>query len=129
MASRINSFLVLVLTFCTLSGCYTQPVRHLASDIALLQVGKTTREDVLIFLGEPDEQQDMGDGVQKWLYKEKNSSFFQKTPLVGSKLGSPEIYKVAVTLRNGVVAARDYSYSDEDDLSWSKDFSWQEKKK
>ena len=129
MVSRINSFVLLFLVFFMLGGCYMTPVRHLASDIALLQVGKSTREDVIVFLGDPDEQQELGEGVQKWLYKDKNMSFLQKTPLLGSKLGSPEFNQVVVTLRNGVVSACDYSYSDEDDMDWAKDFSWQEKKK
>ena len=129
MASKINSFLLLFLALSIFSGCYTKPVRHLASDIALLQVGKSTREDVVVFLGEPDEQQELGEGVQKWLYREKNMSLLQKTPLVGSRIGAPEFNQVVVTLRNGVVSACDYSYSDEDDMDWAKDFSWQEKKK
>lgn len=129
MVSRIHSFLLLVLAGFILGGCYTTPVRHLASDIALLQIGKSTREDVLVFLGDPDEQRELGDGVQKWLYREKNKSLLQKTPLVGSKLGSPEINQVVVTLSNGVVSACDYSYLDENDMNWAKDFPWQEKKK
>jgi hypothetical protein len=129
MASRLYSFLLFLLALSTLVGCYTKPVRHLASDIALLQVGKSTREDVIVFLGDPDEQQEVGEGVQKWLYKDKNISLLQKTPLIGSKLGSPEYNQVVVTLRNGVVSACDYSYADEDDMDWAKDFSWQEKKK
>lgn len=129
MASKINFFLILVLALSTLGGCYTKPVRHLASDIALLQVGKSTREDVVIFLGDPDEQQELGEGVQKWLYKDKNMSLLQKTPLLGSRFGSPEFNQVVVTLRNGVVSACDYTYSDENDMDWAKDFSWQKKKK
>lgn len=129
MVPRIYSFLLLFLAGCMLGGCYTTPVRHLASDIALLQVGKSTQEDVIVFLGEPDEQQVVGEGVQKWLYNEKNKGLLQKTPLIGSKLGSPEIYQVVVTLKNGIVSACDYSYTDESDMRWSKDFSWQEKKK
>ncbi|MFH0784423.1 MAG: hypothetical protein V2B20_21045 [Pseudomonadota bacterium] len=129
MASRIHSFLLLFLAFCTLSGCYMTPVRHLASDVALLQVGKTTSEDVVVFLGDPDEQHDLGDGVQKWLYRDKSVGFLQRTPLIGSKLGSPEVRQAVVTLKNGVVSACDYSYSDQDDMGWTKDFSWQEKNK
>jgi hypothetical protein len=129
MASRIYSFLLFFLVLFFLGGCYITPVRHLAADIALLQIGKSTREDVTVFLGDPDEQQDMGDGVQKWLYRDKNISLLQKTPLVGSKFGSPEFNQVVVTIRNGVVSSCDYSYSDEDDMDWAKDFSWQEKKK
>ena len=129
MVSRIGSFLLLFLAGFILGGCYTTPVRHLASDIALLQVGKTTREEVTVFLGDPDEQQELGEGVQKWLYREKKVGLLQKTPLVGNKLGSPEFNQVVVTLRNGIVSACDYSYANEGDMHWSKDFPWQEKKK
>ncbi len=129
MALRINFFLLFLLALSTLGGCYTKPVRHLGSDIALLQVGKSTSEDVIVFLGEPDEQQEIDGAVQKWLYKDKNVSLLQKTPLIGNKLGSPEYNQVVVTFQNGIVSACDYSYSDEDDMGWAKDFSWQEKKK
>lgn len=129
MTFRIHSFLLLFLVFCSVSGCYITPVRHLASDVALLQVGKTTSEEVIIFLGDPDEQHDLGDGMQKWLYKEKNVGLLQRTPWIGSKLGSPEIRQAVITLKNGVVSSCDYSYSDEDDMGWKKDFSWQGKKK
>ena len=129
MAFRIHSFLLLFLVFCSVSGCYITPVRHLASDVALLQVGKTTSEEVIVFLGDPDEQHDLGDGMQKWLYKEKDVGLLQRTPWIGSKLGSPEIRQAVITLKNGVVSSCDYSYSDEDDMGWKKDFSWQEKKK
>lgn len=129
MVAKINSFLLLFLALSALGGCYTKPVRHLASDIALVQVGKSTPQDVVVFLGEPDEQQDLDDGVQKWLYREKNVGLLQKTPLVGSKFGSPIYNQVVVTIKNGVVSACDFSHSDESEMDWAKDFSWQEKKK
>jgi hypothetical protein len=128
MASKRNCFFLLFLALSTFTGCYNKPVRHLASDIALLQVGKSTREDVIVFLGEPDEQQELGEGVQKWLYRDKNVSLLQKTPLLGSKIGAPEFNQAVITLSNGVVSACEYSYSDEDDMDWAKDFSWQKKK-
>jgi len=118
-----------MLTFFALAGCYTTPVRHLAADAALLQAGKSTQQDVIVFLGDPDEQQVLGEGVEKWLYKEKDTSFFEKTPLVGPYLGAPAHNQVVVTFRNGIVTESVYSYSDKDDLDWANDFSWQEKKK
>lgn len=129
MAYRIHTFFWFFLAFCTLSGCYITPVRHLASDVALLQVGKTTSEEVVVFLGEADEQKDLGDGAQKWLYRDKSVGILQRTPFFGSKLGSPEIRQVVISLKNGIVSACDYSYSDEDDMGWTNDFSWQGKKK
>ncbi len=129
MASKFSSFLLFLLALAVLGGCYTTPVRHLASDIALVQIGKSTQEDVVVFLGDPNEQSDQGDGVQKWLYLEKDVGLLQKTPLVGKKLGAPGIYQVMITFKNGVVSSCDFAYADEDDNDWAKDFSWQGKKK
>jgi hypothetical protein len=129
MASRIYFSLLIVVTVFALAGCYTTPVRHLSADVALLQAGKSTRQDVIVFLGDPDEQQELGEGVEKWLYKEKDTSFVEKTPLLGRYLGAPTYNQVVVTFRNGIVIESVYSYSDDDDLDWANDFSWQEKKK
>jgi len=108
-------------------GCYTQPVRHLAADVALLQEGKSTTEDVLIFLGEPDEQRQGENGSETWIYKEEKRSFFEKTPYVGQYIGSPDYRVVVVEFKNGVVVRSEYKSSDEDDLDWARDFSWQDK--
>jgi len=121
-------FACLALALVTISGCYSTPVRHLASDVALLKVGESTEEDVLIFLGAPDEQQDLGGGVEKWLYQDKEMSFLEKTPLVGKRFGSPEYKQVVVTMINKIVTEVVYSATDEDDLDWAHDYSWQEKK-
>ncbi len=117
-----------MVTLLTVSGCYTTPVRHLASDVALLKVGESTEEDVLVFIGDPDEQKDLGDGVEKWLYHDKEMSLLEKAPLVGKHLGSPEYRNVVVTLTNNVVTGVVYSASDADELKWADDFSWQAKK-
>ena len=118
---------LLALTVCLLSGCYINPVRHLAADIALVQVGQSTREDVLIYLGDPDEQQVLEDGTEKWLYTQAKKSGFEKTPLLGKYLGSPEINRAVITFANGIVTDSLFSSNDEDDLNWADDFSWQNK--
>lgn len=124
----LKSMIVLMLlSACFLSGCYITPVRHLAADIALVQVGQSTREDVLIFLGDPDEQQVQSEGNEKWLYTQKKKSGFEKTPLVGKYLGNPEINKVVITFVNGIVADTRFSSNDKDDLDWADDYSWQKK--
>jgi hypothetical protein len=128
MGLKVCCYWLLPIVF-MLSGCYNKPVRHLAADASLLIVGESTREDVLIFLGAADEQQEIGNGVEKWLYKEKDMSFFEKTPYVGKQFGSPDYQKVVVTLTNGIVTQCIYSADDEDDLDWEDDYSWQKKKK
>jgi hypothetical protein len=120
-------FVLLALTVCLLSGCYINPVRHLAADIALVQVGQSTQEDVLIFLGDPDEQQVLENGTEKWLYTQAKKSGFEKTPLLGKYLGSPEVSRAVITFANGRVTDSLFSSNDEDDLNWADDFSWQNK--
>lgn len=127
MAVKIWSFLLALMLSFSVSGCYITPVRHLASDAALLKVGESTKEDVLIFLGEPDEQQVVGEGIEKWLYKEKDMTLLEKTPLIGKHIGSPEYQQVVVTLRKGIVTGCVYSSNNEDDLDWANDYSWQGK--
>ena len=58
MVAKLCSFFLVLTLLAGISGCYINPVRHLASDAALLKVGESTKEDVLVFLGEPDEQQE-----------------------------------------------------------------------
>ena len=119
--------LLIVLILLGMSGCYITPVRHLAADAAMVQVGVTTRDDVVVFLGQPDQRQELAGGVEALLYKEVHRSFFEKLPYLGKYIGSPEYRKVVIIVRKGVVVKCSYSSSDEDEESWSKDFSWQEK--
>jgi hypothetical protein len=128
MVLRTNFFLLLLLALVALSGCYNTPVRHLAADVALLKVGESTEEDVLIFLGAPDERQELAGGEEKWLYNDKHMTFLEKAPLVGKRIGSPEYRQVVLTLKNKIVTEVVYSSSDADDLGWADDFSWQENK-
>lgn len=127
MGSKRLFMLLLLAVVAGLSGCYTTPVRHLASDVSLLKVGKSTQQDVLVFLGEPDEQQVVGEGVERWLYQDEDKTFLEKTPLVGKHIGSPEYNQAVVTLTNGIVTDCTFMSTDEDDYDWADDYSWQEK--
>lgn len=128
MVLRINFFLVvfMAVVLAGLTGCYTEPVRHLAADVALLKVGQTTGEDVLVYLGEPDERQELGAGVEKWIYFDKKMTVLEKTPLVGKRLGSPDYKLAMVTITNNIVTEVDYTSYDKDDLDWEDDYYWQE---
>lgn len=121
--------MILVAAAFFLSGCYNKPVRHLASDAALLKIGKSVSEDVLIYLGDPDEQKSLADGVEKWLYKKEERTLLEKIPYAGRQFGTPEYSQVVVTLVNGIVTECVFSLSDEDDAGWADDYSWQVKKK
>ncbi len=129
MAFNLRIMLFLLAAVFALSGCYNKPVRHLASDAALLKIGESSSEDVLIYLGDPDEQKSLADGVEKWLYKKKDMNFFERIPYAGKYIGAPEYSQVVVTIANGIVADVTFFQSDEDDLDWADDYSWQEKKK
>ncbi|MBW1635457.1 MAG: hypothetical protein JRJ68_04200, partial [Deltaproteobacteria bacterium] len=50
-------------------------------------------------------------------------------PYAGKYIGHPEYSQVVVTIDHGVVTGCTFSQSDEDDLDWADDYSWQEKKK
>ena len=119
-------FIMLLAVF-SLSGCYITPVRHLAADIALVQVGQSTREDVLIFLGDPDEQQVLENGVEKWLYVQTKASTVEKTPFLGKYFGTPEVNRVLITFINGIATDSVFSSNDKDELDWADDYSWQKK--
>jgi len=124
----LRAFLFLMVTAFILSGCYNKPVRHLVSDAALLQIGRSSGDDVLIYMGDPDEQKIIGDGVEKWLYKKEERTFLEKIPYAGRQFGAPEYSQVVVTLVDGIVTECVFSLSDEDDMDWADDYSWQEKK-
>ena len=129
MSSMSRCFVILATAVLILSGCYHKPVRNLASDAALIKVGQSTRDDVLAFLGEPDEQQVVGKGVEKWLYREKTATNLESAPMVGKYFGSPQIGRVVVTLEGDRVVDCAYDAHDDDDTDWANDFSWQDKEK
>ena len=115
--------LILLATF-TLSGCYNKPVRHLASDAALVEVGVSGQEDVLTFLGEPDEQFVLDDGAEKWIYTEYERSKLKNAPVVGRYFGQPNSGTVMVLIKDNVVTECKYG-AQLQDSSWANDFDWQ----
>ena len=129
MPSFHRFFVVVSLVLFMLSGCYNKPVRHLASDVSLIKIGKSDREDVLVFLGEPDLQRMVSANQEEWVYIEVKESSFQRTPVVG-RVFSPEGYgKVVVTLEGDLVVDCQYSAFEEKDMDWKDDFDWQKKQK
>lgn len=114
---------ILLATF-TLSGCYNKPVRHLASDAALIQVGISGQEDVLTYLGEPDEQIVLESGVEKWVYTEYERSALKTAPVVGKYFGPLSSGTVIVVLKDDVVTECKYG-AQLQDSSWTNDFDWQ----
>lgn len=125
MPSFRRCCLIFLATALLLGGCYHHPVRNLASDVLLIKVGQSTGDDVLTYLGEPDEQKVVDKGVEQWTYREKSATIMEKTPVVGRYLGDPAVGEVIVTLKDNVVVDSRYQARDADEDSWKDDFPWQ----
>jgi len=127
MPSKSRWLICVVFAAFLLTGCYNKPVRHLASDVALLKIGESGSDDVLTFLGEPDEQVMLGNGVEKWVFTEYEDSALKNAPVVGKYFGEPNYGTVTVILKNNVVVDCKYGAWEHDDKAWADDFGWQEK--
>jgi hypothetical protein len=107
------------------AGCSYQPVRHLASDAALIKAGQSTRKDVLRYLGEPDGRRSVGPGVEEYLYSESRQGQFGSLPLVGRWVDPERQEMVVITLSGEQVTGSEFRLLKKDDLSWKKDTDWE----
>jgi hypothetical protein len=89
--------------FMGMTGCAKKNVRHLASDVCLVNPEKTTKEEVLAYLGQPDERYEMADGGETWTYYEVKKSLMQDTPYIGDRLGDKKYEMVTVMFGGDVV--------------------------
>ena len=104
-----------------LAGCSTKPVRHLASDAALVEPGKSTRQDVVRYLGTPDRQRSVSPGVEEYIYYNEQKGFIAGLPLVG-RLADPKSYEmIQVTLDGDTVTDCDFLIHKEEDEDWALD--------
>ena len=96
MLKRLPAAFLLCLSLFSLSGCslFRGPVRHLASDVCLMTQG-TTRQEVLAYMGPPDDQQVDKYG-EMWIYYQVNKSLLRKTPYIGDNLGTEDVDVVTV---------------------------------
>ncbi len=123
-------FTIPLLLFMLLGGgCYNPPVQHLASDAALVKIGKSTKKDVLLLLGEPNAQQQIGEGVEEWVYYEEELSMMQRTPFVGDMFEPKGYTMIRIVLENDLVKSCDYSGYEAGESNWSDDYSWQQESK
>ena len=96
-----------------LVGCQSKQVRHLASDVCLLSPG-VTQQEVLTYLGVPNERRLNEQGNEIWLYFQVNKSFLRKTPFIGGKLGDEDYDMVTITFFNEAVSTCVYrAYTEE----------------
>ncbi len=104
-----------LLFFLFSAGCsgISAPVRHLSSDVCLVMPESTTRQEVISFLGEPDQKITNAEKSEVWLYLKVNKSFSKKLPLVGTKLGEQNYETVTVTFDGDLVKTCLYRQFDE----------------
>jgi len=111
-----------------LGGCYSKPVRHLASDASLIKIGESNRQDVLRYLGEPNAHRTVSPGVEEYVYSEIQRTLLQRTPVIGSMI-SPEGYEtLIVTLSGDRVTNIEFKVFNKNDLDWADDFTWEKAK-
>jgi len=128
MPAILRHFVCVLFAVTALAGCYNKPVRHLASDAAMIKVGESTRNDVLTYLGEPDEQIILGSGTEKWIYREYERSMVKDAPMVGKYFGKPDWGMVTLIIKNNIVTECRYGAWESDSHDWADDFDWQEEK-
>lgn len=126
-----NRSLLIAFLFLTLfmAGCSGRPTRHLVSDVAMIQAGQSTREDVTTLMGEPDTKRMVGDQIEEWTYYEEDRSTLQGTPFVGEVFGADGYNMVIITFMGDIVKTCNYRGYNNDEFDWKDDYSWQETEK
>ncbi len=119
----------IVLMTLLLAGCSGTPTRQLVSDVCMIKVGETGRQEVLNLMGDPDTTRMVTDSVEEWVYYEEDKAFMQGIPLVGGAFDSNGYNMVVITLSGDTVATCRYSGYEEDEFDWQDDYSWQETEK
>ena len=131
MLNTIRSLSIVSLLFLALfvAGCSGTPTRHLVSDVCMIQAGQSTREDVVVLMGEPDSKRMVTAETEEWTYYEEDRSMLQDTPLVGGAFNADGYNMVVITLSGDMVATCNYRGYDDDEFDWQDDYSWQETEK
>ncbi|PIE68852.1 MAG: hypothetical protein CSA21_05470 [Deltaproteobacteria bacterium] len=118
--------LLVLTTVLLLVGCSSKPVRHLASDAALIQPG-TPRTAVLQYLGEPDGHRWVSPTVEEFVYYEdQKRAFFSQVPLIGDWIPPKGYEMILLTLEGEKVSSCEFRTFNEDDQDWRDDFTWED---
>ncbi len=120
--------IIAVSTLLLLAGCYSKPVRHLASDAGLIKAGASTRQDVLRYLGEPNGHRTVAPGVEELVYFEDRRNFLQRSPVLGSWLDAEGYEMLIITLTGDLVTDAEFRTFRKKDRAWADDFTWNEVK-
>lgn len=111
-----------------LTGCYSKPVRHLASDASLIKAGESSRQDVLRYLGEPNGHRTVAPGIQEFVYHEDKKNIMGRAPFVGSLVGTEGYEILVITLTGDLVTGSEFRTYRKADTDWADDFTWDEVK-
>lgn len=122
---RLYIFIGLTLLL-VLGGCYSKPIRHLASDASLIKAGQSTRADVLQFLGEPNGRRTIAPGVEEYMYHEDKRTLIQRQPIVGSMMDAEGYEILIVTLTGNLVTGSEFRTYKKGEMERFEGFTWDE---
>jgi len=109
-----------------LSGCYSKPIRHLASDASLIKAGESTRVEVLQYLGEPNGRRTVGTGVEEFVYHEGKRNMLQRTPVIGSMMDDEGYELLIITLTGDLVTDSEFRTFKKGEMDRFEGFTWDE---
>ena len=109
-----------------LSGCYSKPVRHLVSDASLIDIGESTRADVLQYLGEPNGHRTVAPGIEEYVYHEGKRSFLQRSPVLGDMLDAEGYELLIITLTGDLVTSAEFRTFTKGEMDRFEGFTWDE---
>ena len=112
----VMAFALCAMLLMGITGCAKKNVRHLASEVCLVNPEKTTKEQVLTYLGQPDEQYEMADGGETWIYYDVQKTALRNTPYIGDKIGEKKYETVKVTFRGDIVQTSVYRLLTEEEF-------------
>lgn len=119
MALRSQKIIVCILLVSVVltAGCMkSPPVRHLASEVCLIAPEKTTKPEVITYLGMPDEIQQVSESDEVWVYYQVQRSLLRKAPYLGNQLGHEEYDVVTVTFMGDRVVTCVYRVLSEEEF-------------
>ena len=111
-------YVPLIVSALSLVACSSKPVRHLASDAALLRPNATTQTEMHRYLGEARAAREVAPGVKEYVYVEDIVGFWGKMPVLGKTVGSRTCEMLIVTVADGVVRDVVFRGCDAGDREW-----------
>ena len=118
MLSKRSTLLVFLFlsVVLTVTACSNKQVRYLASDVCLVEPDKTTKQEVLSYLGQPDEQYVEPTGEEVWVYYDAKKNMLSNTPYIGDKVGDEKFEMVTVTFTGNIVRTSVYRSMSEEEF-------------